>query len=103
MQSVLGLPENKRAHRFIPIDKSDFYYPEGRSERDTVIESNMMAGRSPTTQKQLIKAIFATLERDLAIAPIDIEISIKEQYPYQWGFRGITGDEAVDLDYQVNI
>ena len=103
MHSVLGLPENKRAHRFVPLDKSDFYYPEGRSDCYTVIEINMMAGRAPATQKQLIKAIFATLEQELGLAPIDVEITIKEQHPYQWGFRGITGDEAVDLNYQINV
>ena len=25
MQSVLGLPEDKRAHRFVPLDKKNFY------------------------------------------------------------------------------
>lgn len=28
-QSVLGMPEDKRAHRFVPMDKEDFYYPGG--------------------------------------------------------------------------
>jgi hypothetical protein len=26
MQTVLGMPEDKRAHRFIPLEKEDFYY-----------------------------------------------------------------------------
>lgn len=30
-------------------------------------------------------------------------LKIKEQQPYQWGFRGMTGDEAKDLKYQVNV
>jgi hypothetical protein len=25
MQQILGMPEDKRAHRFIPMDKSDFF------------------------------------------------------------------------------
>ena len=45
MQSVLGLPEGKRAHRFIPMDREDFFYPGGRTEAYTVIEINMMEGR----------------------------------------------------------
>ena len=103
MQSVLGLPEDKRAHRFIPLEKNDFYYPGGRSEAYTVIEINMMSGRAPETQKKLIKALFQAIEADLSIAPVDIEITIKEQAPYQWGFRGMTGDEAKDLKYKVNV
>lgn len=103
MKSVLGMPEDKRAHRFIPMDKNDFYYPGGRSNAYTVIEINMMAGRKPETQKTLIKTMFQNIENQLGIAPIDIEITIKEQEPYQWGFRGLTGDEAMDLKYRVNV
>jgi hypothetical protein len=54
MQTVLGMPEDKRAHRFIPMDKEDFYYPGGRSSAYTVIEINMMEGRESGTQKELI-------------------------------------------------
>ena len=103
MQAVLGMPEDKRAHRFVPMDKKDFYYPGGRSDAYTVIEINMMAGRKPETQKALIKALFHEIEGQLSISPVDVEITIKEQAPYQWGFRGITGDEARDLNYKVNV
>ena len=103
MQSVLGMPEDKRAHRFIPLEKEDFYYPGGRSDAYTVIEINMMAGRQVETQKELIKSLFKEIESQLSILPIASEITIKEQAPHQWGFRGITGDEANDLKYKVNV
>ncbi|MDO6421573.1 tautomerase family protein [Saccharophagus degradans] len=103
MQNVLGMPEDKRAHRFMPMNKADFYYPGGRTDAYTVIEINMMAGRKPETQKALIKAIFTNIENQLGIAPVDVEIVIKEQAPYQWGFRGMTGDEVSDLKYKVNV
>ena len=103
MQAVLGLPEDKRAHRFIPMESDDFYSPGGRSSAYTVIEINMMSGRKVNTQKQLIKMLFKEIETKLAIAPIDIEIVIKEQAPYQWGFRGVTGDEVKDLNYNIKV
>ncbi|MTI62918.1 tautomerase family protein [Methylophaga sp.] len=103
MQSVLGMPEDKRAHRFVPLDREDFYYPGGRSDAYTVIEINMMAGRKAETQKALIKALFSELESQLSLAPVDVEITIKEQQPHQWGFRGMTGDEAKDLKYKVKV
>ena len=103
MQSVLGMPEDKRAHRFIPMEKDDFYYPGGRSDSYTVIEINMMAGRQAETQKKLIKTLFQEIENKLLLSPVDIEITIKEQAPHQWGFRGMTGDEANDLKYKVNV
>ena len=49
MQSVLGLPEDKRAHRFVPMSREDFYCPGGRTDAYTVIEINMMAGRQAAT------------------------------------------------------
>ena len=103
MQSVLGLPEDKRAQRFVPLNADDFYYPSDRSSAYTVIEINMMAGRTIATQKALIKALFQHIETQIGIAPIDIEITIKEQPAHCWGFRGMTGDEARDLSYKINV
>ena len=103
MQLVLGMPDDKRAHRFIPLEKQDFYYPGGRTDAYTVIEINLMKGRHAETQKQLIKTLFQEIESQLGISPIDIEITIQEQEKYQWGFRGITGDEASDLTYKVDV
>lgn len=103
MQAALGMPEDKRAHRFIPLSADDFFYPGGRTDSYTVIEINMMKGRKPETQKSLIKSLFNEISTTLGISPVDIEITIKEQEKYQWGFRGITGDEAADLNYKVNV
>lgn len=103
MQAVLGMPEDKRAHRFMPMARDDFYYPGGRSDAYIVIEINMMAGRTVDTQKKLIKALFRDIEREVGIAPVDVEIIIKEQPPHCFGFRGMTGDEARDLTYKINV
>lgn len=103
MQSVLGMPQDKRAHRFVPMEKEDFYYPGGRSDAYTLIKINMMAGRQAETQKHLIKTLFKEIESQLSIAPIDVEITIKEQAPHCWDFRGITGDEANDLKYKIKV
>ena len=63
----------------------------------------MMGGREPDTQKRLMKALFEHIEKTLNISPVDIEITIQEQAPYQWGFRGMTGDEANDLTYKIKV
>ncbi len=102
LQAVLGLPEDKRAHRFIPLHRDDFFYPGGRSDAYTVIEINMMSGRTQQTKKALIMRLFSVLEAELGLAPIDVEITINEQPPHCWGFRGLTGDEA-RLSYEVKI
>jgi len=102
MQSVLGMPEDKRGHRFIPMDREDFYYPGGRSDAYTVIEINMIEGREKDTLKLLIKTLFKEIEKQVGITAVDVEITIKEQPAHCWGFRGMTGDEA-KLNYKVNV
>ena len=103
LNSEMGLPDDKRAHRFVPLERDNFFYPEGRTQAYTVIEINMMEGRAVNTKKRLIKKIFSEIEKQLSISPIDIEITIKEQPSHCWGFRGMTGDEAQDLKYKVNV
>ena len=103
MTEVLGLPEGKRAHRFMPLHREDIFYPEGRTDAYTFIEINMMEGRKKNTKKELIKTLFKHISEQLKIDVVDIEITIKEQPSYCWGFRGMTGDEVKDLSYKVNV
>ena len=103
LNSELGLPDDKRAHRFVPLDREDFFFPQGRTEAYTVIEINMMEGRTVDTKKRLIKTIFHEAERQLGLSSVNIEITIKEQPSHCWGFRGMTGDEAQDLKYKINV
>lgn len=97
----LGIPPKKHAIRFIGLEEDDFFYPEGRSQDFTVIEINLIQGRTEFTKKRLIKMLFSELEDKLQILPIDVEITIKEQPAHCWGFRGMTGDEAYDLTYNI--
>ena len=102
IMEVLGLPSGKRAHRFFPLSRDDFIMPECRSDAYTIIEIQMMSGRSVETRKRLIKLLFERIEHELKIAPNDVEICIIESPPENWGFRGFVGDE-VELTYKVNI
>ncbi len=102
MVDAISFPDNKRAHRFIPMDKEDYFYPEGRTDAYTVIEISMMEGRSVDAKKSLIHLLFERIETEVGISPIDIEITISEAPACNWGFRGITGDEA-KLNYKVNV
>lgn len=51
MSETLGLPEDKRADRFMPMEKVDFYYSGGRRDAYTVIEINMMEARELDTKR----------------------------------------------------
>lgn len=102
MVKVLGMPEGKRAHRFIPLDKEDFYYPDDRSDAYTVIEINLMQGRLHDTITALIKELFAEIESRVGVTQNDVEITIHEQPSHCWGFRGMTGNEA-KLNYKIDV
>jgi len=102
MVEALQFPENKRAHRFFPMNTEDFYYPKGRTDSYTVIEISMIEGRSMDARKKLIHTLFKNIESQLKINPVDVEITISESPACNWGFRGVTGDEA-KLDYKINV
>lgn len=99
---ALSFPKDKRAHRFFPLDKEDFYYPEGRTQRYTIIEISMFEGRSVEAKKQLIHLLFERIQQNLNIKPEDLEVTITETPKHNWGFRGQTGDE-ISLNYKVEV
>ncbi|MDZ8034312.1 MAG: tautomerase family protein [Nostoc sp. DedQUE08] len=99
---ALVYPQDKRVHRFFPLETDDFIYPLGRSEKYIIIEISMFEGRTIETKKKLIRLLFSCLSEQVAIAPIDIEITITETPKHNWGIRGTTGDE-LNLNYQVQV
>jgi len=99
---ALGLPADKKFHRFFPIERENFLYPRGRTDRYTIIEISMFEGRSTESKKELIRLIYKRFKEELAIAENDVEITIFETPKCNWGIRGKPGDE-LDLNYNVNI
>lgn len=97
---VLGLPSAKRFHRFFPMDAEDFPTPEGRSERYTIVEITLFAGRTTATKKAFYGRLFRDFEQHLGITPVDLEITLVETPRHDWGIRGQPGDE-LSLSYQV--
>jgi phenylpyruvate tautomerase PptA (4-oxalocrotonate tautomerase family) len=102
MMDALAYPAEKRFHRFFPMAKEDFIYPDDRTEKYIVIEISMFEGRSVEAKKDLIRLIYQRLGEALAIGPNDIEITIFETPKHNWGVRGVPGDE-LQLNYQVNV
>lgn len=99
---ALQYPADKRAHRFFPLDRSDFYSPAGRTDRYTIIEFSMFEGRGADAKKQLIRLLFERVHNACGISPQDLEMTIFETPKHNWGFRGLPGDEH-KLDYKVEV
>src|SRR3954467_8601738 len=75
---ALKFPVDKRAHRFFPLEREDFYTPAGRTDEYIIIEIMMIEGWTVETKKQLIRLLFQRIHEALNISPQDIEISIFE-------------------------
>ena len=88
MVEALSFPDDKRAHRFFPMAKEDFYYPAGRTDAYIVIEVNMIQGRSQQARKKLIHLLFVRIKEQLGIDPNDVEVVIFESPACNFGFRG---------------
>ena len=102
VMEALHLPADKRAHRFFLMDKEDFLYPEGRTDAYTIIEIVMIEGRSVETKKRLVRLLFDKIRDEVGISYQDLEVCIQESPAYNWGFRGMHGDE-VKLNYKINV
>ena len=100
LQEAIGTPENKRFQRFFPLERENFYYPDDRSTRYTIIEIVMFEGRSVPAKKKLTRLLFERINQQLGIAVEDIEIVMFELPKHNWGIRGLPGDELV-LNYVV--
>ena len=98
---ALQYPADKRAHRFFPLDTSDFYYPAGRTERYTILELSMIEGRSIEAKKKLMALLFERVKA-LGIHSQDLEMTIIETPKHNWGFRGLPGDEH-QLNYKIEV
>ncbi|MGC5773304.1 tautomerase family protein [Paenibacillus pabuli] len=102
MMDVLGLPENKKFHRYFPMETEDFLFSPDRSANYTIIEISMFEGRSDLSKRELLMQLFSRLHDQLNLSPMDVEIILFETPRSHWGIRGLPGDE-LDLSYQVDV
>ena len=102
LMQAFGLPEEKRFHRFVLLDREDFIFPSDRSEHYTIIEIHIFSGRSDDAKRQLIRLLFQNVAQATGTNPQDIEITLVETSPVNWGIRGKVGDELA-LNYRVDV
>jgi phenylpyruvate tautomerase PptA (4-oxalocrotonate tautomerase family) len=102
VMEAFSYPVEKKFHRFIAIDPTDFIYPSDRSDRYTIIEFSIFEGRSIEAKKLLIKRLYEFIPQQTGILPQDIEITIFETPRHAWGIRGLPGDE-IGLTYKVEV
>ncbi|MFC5466040.1 tautomerase family protein [Lederbergia graminis] len=95
-------PAEKKFHRFFPMNKEDFMYPNDRTEAYIIIEISIFEGRTIDSKKKLINLLFERINNELNISNQDVEITLFETPKHNWGIRGVPGDELT-LNYKVNV
>lgn len=100
MMAALGLPEDKRFHRFIALDDGDFIHPPDRGDGYTVIEILMFEGRSDSAKRACLRGLMTAIPEATGIAAEAVEITLIETPKANWGIRGKIGDELA-LTYKV--
>lgn len=99
--SALGLPEDKRFHRLLPLEPWQFIAPDDRSENYLIIEVMMFEGRPEETIKAFYQQLLANLDSDCGVTAQDIELVITESPRKNWLIRGMPADE-LQLNYRVD-
>ncbi len=100
MMAALGLPEDKRFHRFIALDDADFIHPADRGDGYTAIEILMFEGRSDAAKRACLRGLMQAIPEATGIPVEAVEITIIETPMANWGIRGKVGDELT-LTYKV--
>ena len=68
--AIVGLPEDKRFHRFIALDDADFIHPADRGGGYTVIKIVMFEGRSDATKRALLRGLMTAISASGATASV---------------------------------
>jgi len=98
--NILGLPQEKRFHRFFELKDEDFVHPDDRSGKYLILEISIISGRSKETKKNYIRGLIMVLNEKCSIPVNDIEITLLENPKENWGIRGMPADE-LKLNYKV--
>lgn len=98
---ALGLPNEKRFHRLLPLEQWQFIAPADRSEKYLIIEVMMFEGRPEETIKAFYRQVLGNLENNCGVSTQDIELVITESPRKNWLIRGLPAEE-LQLNYRVD-
>jgi phenylpyruvate tautomerase PptA (4-oxalocrotonate tautomerase family) len=102
MVESLKIPPDDRVLRIIEHEPANFPAPPTSSEKFTVIEITMFAGRSLDAKRRLYSAIVRNLEA-LGVPPNDVNIVLHEPPLENWGIRGGVPASELNLGFQVRV
>ena len=102
MVNGLKIPESDKTIRLVVHEPHRFPGPPGKDDRYTLVDIDLIAGRSLEAKKALYRAIVANLE-PFGIPGDHIKILLRESPLENWGVRGGVPASEVDLGFEVEV
>jgi phenylpyruvate tautomerase PptA (4-oxalocrotonate tautomerase family) len=104
LSEALKAPEDDPAVRLdeYPSDRFSLPYPDRHSDRYTLVEVTMFAGRSMDAKRRLYRGIVDRLA-SLDIPPSDVLIVLHEPPMENWAINGGVPANEVDVGFKVDI
>jgi phenylpyruvate tautomerase PptA (4-oxalocrotonate tautomerase family) len=99
---ALMVPDEDRTQILTEHPADAFQFPPGKSDRFTLIQVTMFAGRSLDAKRRLYQAVVGNVGR-LGIPPTDVLVVLHEVALENWGIRGGTPASDVDLGFEVDV
>lgn len=99
---ALRIPDEDPTQILTEHPAEAFELPPGRSERFTLVEVTMFAGRSLDAKRRLYRAVVRNLGR-LGVPPSDVLTVLHEVPLENWGIRGGSPASDVDLGFEVGV
>lgn len=94
---TLEIPDWDFFHRIYEFSKSDFVFPDIKSDKFIILEIHLYPGRTKETKKKMYTKLCDNLETT-GIPRQDIIIHIIEQPLYNWGISGGLPADEVSLN-----
>lgn len=98
----LKIPVEDKTIRLEVHEPHRFPVSQSKTDRYTLINIDLLAGRSLAAKKTLYRAIVRNLE-PLGIPPDQVKIPLRESPSDDWAIRGGLPASDVDLDFEVNV
>ena len=102
LRETLKIPEWDRTVRVVVHEAHRFAAPPGKSDRYTLVNIDLFAGRSLAAKK----ALFQALVRNLGACgiPADhIKVLLRESSAENWGVRGGVPASEVELGFKIDV
>jgi phenylpyruvate tautomerase PptA (4-oxalocrotonate tautomerase family) len=102
LRETLKIPEWDRTVRVVVHEAHRFAAPPGKSDRYTLVNIDLFAGRSLAAKK----ALFQALVRNLGACgiPADhIKVLLRESGAENWGVRGGVPASEVELGFKIDV